>query len=250
MIFFQYGAFSIFSTREEAERLATDRWEQAQRAAEIYNDKELCRLPLPEFLSQVVTPVEIDADLLYSHKAIGAWSVWSDGQIRPLGLKEVYRPINKEGQPENFLMSRSVPVAGSPVTKEAASFIDTVRGSDSESPAWLGRVRHVVSLREGKSESKSGGYAGPALSRLRITLDDGTTIDKTVLSEGYPEGYVFEIFDTDQAALRSRSRRNWIGTECFECGAVYDQPGFVEPGEMGCDRCNSAETNWQAHTVG
>lgn len=27
-------------------------------------------------------------------------------------------------------------------------------------------------------------------------------------------------------------------TECLECGATYDHPGHVEPGGMGCDRCN------------
>jgi hypothetical protein len=27
--------------------------------------------------------------------------------------------------------------------------------------------------------------------------------------------------------------------ECLECGATYGSPGHVEPGGMGCDRCNS-----------
>ena len=26
-------------------------------------------------------------------------------------------------------------------------------------------------------------------------------------------------------------------TECLECGAVYSEPGHVEAGGMGCDRC-------------
>lgn len=26
-------------------------------------------------------------------------------------------------------------------------------------------------------------------------------------------------------------------TECLECGAIYDEPGHVEAGGMGCDRC-------------
>ncbi len=28
-------------------------------------------------------------------------------------------------------------------------------------------------------------------------------------------------------------------TECLECGAVFDEPGHVESGGMGCDRCNA-----------
>lgn len=27
-------------------------------------------------------------------------------------------------------------------------------------------------------------------------------------------------------------------TECLECGAVYDEPGHVDEGAMGCKRCN------------
>jgi hypothetical protein len=28
--------------------------------------------------------------------------------------------------------------------------------------------------------------------------------------------------------------------ECLECGATFTEPGHVEPGGMGCDRCNSS----------
>jgi hypothetical protein len=39
------------------------------------------------------------------------------------------------------------------------------------------------------------------------------------------------VADTDRAA-HTGSR-----TECLECGGVFTQPGFVEPGGMSCVRC-------------
>lgn len=57
------------------------------------------------------------------------------------------------------------------------------------------------------------------------------------LSEGAAEFFVDakEAFGDDAVALVGPLSTTAI--ECLECGAVYDEPGHVEPGAMGCDRC-------------
>lgn len=38
--------------------------------------------------------------------------------------------------------------------------------------------------------------------------------------------------------------------ECLECGAVFDEPGHIEGGGMGCVRCNGeARRDWKRHLV-
>jgi DNA-directed RNA polymerase subunit RPC12/RpoP len=38
--------------------------------------------------------------------------------------------------------------------------------------------------------------------------------------------------------------------ECLECGATFDSPEYIEPGGMGCDRCNSEMRRpWRRHLV-
>jgi DNA-directed RNA polymerase subunit RPC12/RpoP len=38
--------------------------------------------------------------------------------------------------------------------------------------------------------------------------------------------------------------------ECLECGAAFDEPGHVESGGMGCDRCNSSlAAGWRRHLI-
>jgi hypothetical protein len=89
-------------------------------------------------------------------------------------------------------------------------------------------------------------YAGRSIDRLELAMVDGSTRVAYVHSVGYSEGYQYDIFASRKAALgdaydqeRQRAKQDWTATECWECGATYTEPGHVEPGQMGCEKCNA-----------
>jgi hypothetical protein len=224
--YFKFGAFSLFREFAEAERLRNARWKDCAD-------------------SPAIEGIEIEGDCLWSASGgIGSWSLWSDSTIRPFGFAQVYRgsdsglfDSSKKGQPLPFLSTRYVQVEDPGITSETASLIDLCRGSDSGSPDWLPQLRDAKKLRTTTASTKVGGYQGVKIETWQITLVDGTQRRWFVLTEGYCEGYLCEFFESQQAALNWRARVDWTDTECLECGSVFEQPGQVEPGAMGCDRC-------------
>jgi hypothetical protein len=135
------------------------------------------------------------------------------------------------------------------ITDAAVRVICTARVADSPFPEWLLRLRDAT-ITEGQSTAKAGGYQGPRIDRVVCTLDDGSRTMWWVRSEGYSGGYLYEFYPSQHQAVHAHERDNWIARECLECGAVYDESGHVEPGEMGCDRCNGDDSHaWQKHLV-
>lgn len=122
-------------------------------------------------------------------------------------------------------------------------FLKQYCGSDSKSEPvlWLTEMKDAKLVTEARRESMSGGYMGPGVDIWEITKFDGTESLIWVYSVGYSEGYLWEMFETKAALnkyLKDLGKRHWISLECLECGAKYSEPGYVEPGSMGCVRCN------------
>lgn len=122
-------------------------------------------------------------------------------------------------------------------------FLKRYSGSDSKSEPmpFLTQIKDAKFISGSPTESQPGGYAGPGIETWEITKFDGETCIVWVYSVGYSEGYLFEIFLTKNELnkyLKELGKRHWTALECFECGARYDSPGYVEPGQMGCVRCN------------
>jgi hypothetical protein len=216
-------------------------WRTREEAETIWRERK-GEVPAP------ITEVEIPGEPVYNGGDIPVLSIWSDGTIlRGTAIMEPYQAVREDGTPYAFLSERPVPIREG-ITDAAVGLIATVLGSDSPVPDWLGKVRDVAVERTTEGPAKAGGYQGPKVERLKITLSDGSILYRSMLTEGYSEGYLCKFHRSDAEAWASIARRDWYDTECLECGAEYDRSGYVEPGAMGCDRCNSnTETDWQRH---
>lgn len=128
--------------------------------------------------------------------------------------------------------------------------INSVLGADcGETEIPILELAKVVSFDE-KTETVQqlighSPYALPKIKRLVLTFKDGTKKVAYENSAGYFEGYQCDIYASKKSAyrewfadMRARAKSDWTATECWECGAVYDEPGHVEPWQMGCERCN------------
>ncbi|HBI44466.1 MAG TPA: hypothetical protein DDY78_16680 [Planctomycetales bacterium] len=242
--FFRFGAFELYRSRDEIEALI--------------QHKARGLLPGETIETVEIETVEIDAELIWNAQT---WSVWTDGKVRkvslcvtgwfnwtlrpgngfdlvPLGTAPVPPPPWSDYSEPRFTAVRDK--GHDTLDRDAAKFIAASLGSDSDRPAWLGRVRGARKARVVHSGDSHGSYARKRIVQYELTLSDGTTPTVYVLTQGYFEGYVFEIYDTLAAARREWSPVDPNGPlECWECGAVYDEPGHVEAGCMGCVRCNS-----------
>lgn len=80
---------------------------------------------------------------------------------------------------------------------------------------------------------------------------DGATTATTGLGAGpHPRGLSAAEAERVDAAYRAKREADefggpWTGrhpnssrTECLECGAGYSEPGHVDEGGLGCDRCD------------
>ncbi len=158
------------------------------------------------------------------------WTLWSDGKF----TFKVY----------------SVPEKRSSLSKDAASIISAIKGADCGSVYLEGGYSLIARIATINKEekliyagTKPGGYAGQSITRFFVTLDDGTLLTFYVRSVGYSEGYQYDVYATFKAARDEFDQvqkwaAGWREHECLECGAVFSESGHVEPGQMGCDRCN------------
>jgi hypothetical protein len=132
-----------------------------------------------------------------------------------------------------------------------AKLIRTLNSSDSGETEIPLDVLAKIQNYEEKQEtylgpSPSGGpYASKRIDRLTLTLENGTKQVAYAMSVGYFEGYQYDIFRSLKSALkdhidhlRANAVKARTALECWECGAIYNEPGHVESGQMGCDRCN------------
>lgn len=135
-------------------------------------------------------------------------------------------------------------------SQAAANLILLIQGSDSgamngfqiEDLKPITDLLHQTTI--AKSMAKNGVYATDEVERWTFATQQGT-LTLYSYSVGYSEGYIFDVFSSEKQAkqafkdyLRQREKADWIGTECLECGATFDEPGHVEPGLMSCDRCD------------
>jgi hypothetical protein len=234
--YFEYAG-GLFRTREDAERLARSRgsmkWQGAEPEPPGRVEDQLAR----------IRPVDIDADLVFNDvESIGGWSLWSDGKFRQQ-VRETYRPENPgvfgrpAGEPMDWLSDRGVRADGAGITPGAVGFIRAVRGADGSNlraAPWLGQLRDA---REGQAATVGpprSPYAPRKVVPWTLTLADGSTRTCWVFTVGYFEGYEFDGFDTKREAMSGfMPAPDPSGpTECWECGAVFPEPGHVEPGCM------------------
>jgi hypothetical protein len=199
--------------------------------------------PTPPFVEEV----DIGADLVFSYEnaPFRNWSLWTDGAMRQAVCEPCERSyVSYESggsRTVTYASIRAVDVPGSPVTDGAVKFINACLGGEgSAPPPWLGllvdarEVRDVIT-----GADRPGGFARKKAAEYALRFQDGTGKTVYVFSVGYSEGYVFDVFETLAGAKREFSPRPVTGpTECFECGATYPEPGHVEQGGMGCDRCS------------
>lgn len=135
------------------------------------------------------------------------------------------------------------------LSKDCFKLIDLVRGADRGKInfpiAKIANIQTLVSTKELLTSGDNGVYQGKTIEEWIYSTSTGVNITLYSWSVGYFEGYIFDLFDDKKQCFRSleqfnknTARRDWTATECLECGATYDEPGCVEPGQMGCDRCN------------
>lgn len=140
------------------------------------------------------------------------WALWSDGSITTaIGLPQWAREINS-------------------LSADAASLISAVRGSDSGAPrvGWnaLLSVIEVLSQETVESGLSIGHYAKPQIQRMRVRLKNGETPTWWLFTEGYEEGYVYELHPSRESLMRAIAPPppQWIKPEgqlwepCPRCG--------------------------------
>jgi hypothetical protein len=227
----------LFANRSEAEKLIRDRVEHSLLTTKAEKDGVI----LDQFSK--LREVEINATPIFNSTSIcGSFSIWSDNKIRRSVLVSVVSPERWIGTAlEGQLSTRSVPICDACITNQAISFIQASLGSDSERPEWLGTVRNAVEGMPIATKLGHSHYAGVSITPYTLTFEDASVRTVWVYSVGYCEGYAFDIYESRGAAMAQINPKvNSAGPlECWECGAAYSEPGHVENGCMGCDRCNS-----------
>jgi hypothetical protein len=162
---------------------------------------------------------------------------WAIGNTRlPRFTNEAGEDISYEGD--------SIPPLG-----EGREIINELLGSDSgdtEIPILdLAKVKTYSQETDATfPELGHSPYAQRTIERLVLTMIDGSQQVAYSHSVGYMEGYQYDLFASKKTAykdafdtIKARAKQDWTELECWECGAVYREPGHVEPGQMGCDRC-------------
>ena len=194
MTYYTAGYATVFRVRTDAERLLRDR---------CPNHPE----KWPEMLSSIST-VEIDAQLLYNSMGLHRWSLWSDSKIRQFVVAELHEPECWRGGPLAGLMSdRPIKVADSPLRPGGAQFIQAILGSDGgRVPVWTGSLRDAKELPTIAMGGDRGVYARDKLSPYDLTMADGSSKRVWVRTVGYFEGYLFDVYDTQEEVVRDISQ--------------------------------------------
>lgn len=128
-------------------------------------------------------PVSIKvADASLVHVA-SSWALWDDGVLTgTIGLPAWTQRIKS-------------------LTKYAERLISDVQASDSGSPACGFKLLTSIDAIEGEETlvqegPKTGGYAGIQVKRLALRLKDGSHTTLYSYTEGYFEGYAYELATT------------------------------------------------------
>lgn len=131
-----------------------------------------------------------EADLVHCDSS---WALWSDGVITgTIGLPKWVHAISS-------------------LTRDACKLISAVWGSDSSTPAigWalLTQIAEITNEETVDTGVARGHYAPACIERITARLVDGSSIIIYSYSEGYPEGYRFELHTLD--SLAAAIRKGW-----------------------------------------
>jgi hypothetical protein len=218
-----------------------------QELEDYYNRHHLFRggdRPWPPF-----NPVEVDGECLGQYSFDRALFLGDfPRDTRDAARRSTYVVASTKlvgPTPDLCYENKAVPEMG-----PGKKLIKALLGSDSgETEIPFGVLAKIQGYEESPAvslgPSPSGGpYRGRAIDRLTLTLEDGSRQVAYVLSVGYFEGYQYDIFGSMGSALkeykdhlRAIAVNERTALECWECGAIYEEPGHVEPGQMGCRRC-------------
>lgn len=132
--------------------------------------------------------IQVDeVDLVHAQNG---WAVWSDGRVTTgIGLPAWTRSIKG-------------------LSDAAAGMVSAIRGSDSGSPSvgWKA-VLNVEQIIEETTEllgpGSGGHYAKPRAIRTVVALKGGEKVTWWIYTEGYSEGYAFEIYPSKSELLKS-----------------------------------------------
>ncbi|WP_099534516.1 hypothetical protein [Limnothrix sp. PR1529] len=163
-------------------------------------------------------------------------------------FKKSCRIARTFNSPEELEISRAM-IDAPKLSDTASRLINDYLGADGGE--LIGVTLEQIALIDSCSSEKiltsnSHPYSGDQIDKHHCQLKNGETLTLFVKSCGYFEGYSWQAFTSKseafkelRAELRARAKADWTALECWECGATYTEPGHVEPGQMGCDRCNS-----------
>lgn len=157
-----------------------------------------------------------------------------------------YSPINSSVR-FTYTLPDSIPL----YSQAANQLICDIKGADGGELVGLNfqdliQVEELISTRTLiKNALSNPPYSTDQVECRTYQKKDNTRISLYVYSVGYSEGYAFEVYLGEKEAKRAfyanikeRLKSNWVLLECFECGAIYEETGYVIPGGMGCDRCS------------
>lgn len=168
------------------------------------SENEAKRLASVDGTSWDKVKITHDVDVVHSTYE---WALWSDGTFTTaIGLDEALRNKVKS------------------ITPDAESFIDTIRSADGGEAHFPGGLlfltevestwgRRVVDV--GPSR---GVYHRPIIEAINVRLRDGSEHTWYTYSEGYPEGYTYQLWpdlDSLVADLRKQEEANRKAMERF-----------------------------------
>lgn len=150
-------------------------------------------------------PIRVaDAEIVHATRE---WTLWSDGWLTTsVGLPRWAQEIRS-------------------LSRDAENLVGECRGSDSGPPAvgyaLLVQVAVVLRTETVVCGAQRGVYRAATIDRLAVQMLDGSERELVRYSEGYPEGYLCEIYETLealQAAHRRASTRTSAAARCAATG--------------------------------
>lgn len=195
-------------------------------------------------------------DLSPIHVQIGGivdnWILWENGKVthcNPLDCPDclVQKTKKREKPPADLPEDWNYNYTSllNCLSQPAVLLINQLDGADigevEGSIETITEIEEILCKKDYLIGPKDGEYAGKELKEYTVRLRNGQLEKRYLFSIGYFEGYQFYVFKSLWKAKAKFQERNLsnMPVECLECGHLYDQPGHVEWGGMGCDYCNS-----------